>query len=240
VSVGVSCSAHRNALGRIGLDGVFLEDFDRDPARFLPKALPVLQGASGLGGAVRIRLDQPIGEICRQLGQYPVGTLVLLSGVMIVARDVAHARFHELLKAGRPLPDYLGKHPVYYAGPAETPPGGVIGSFGPTTAERMDAYLPELMSHGASLITLAKGGRAPSVAAACRKYGGFYLGAMGGAAALLAREHIVHAEVIDYADLGMEAVRRIEVKDLPAFIVINNRGNNSPTLRLSTSMSGPP
>jgi fumarate hydratase class I len=225
VSLGVSCSAHRNAFGLINSAGVFLEDFDRNPSRFLPKAVAVLGGV-GVGGLPRIQLDQPIRDVCRQLAPYPVGTLVLLTGTMIVARDIAHARFHELLKTGRPLPEYLKKHPIYYAGPAETPPGEVIGSFGPTTAQRMDDYLPELMSRGASLITLAKGNRASSVVAACRDYDGFYLGTIGGAAALLAKEHIMYAEVIDYADLGMEAVRRIEVRDLPAFVVVDNRGND--------------
>ena len=152
--------------------------------------------------------------------------MVLLTGTLIVARDAAHARFYKLLKEGRPLPDYLLRHPIYYAGPAETPPGHVIGSLGPTTAQRMDGYLGEFMARGASLITLAKGNRAATVTEACRTHGGFYLGTIGGAAALLAKENVVASEVIDYADLGMEAVRRIQVQYLPAFIVVNDKGNN--------------
>ncbi len=151
---------------------------------------------------------------------------MLLSGTLILARDLAHARFHELLKAGRPLPDYLSRHVICYAGPAEAPPGAVIGSFGPTTAERMDDYLPELMARGASLITLAKGNRSAMVAAACRRFGGFYLGTIGGAAAWLARDHVLESEVIDYAEFGMEAVRRIKVRELPAFVVIDDKGSD--------------
>ena len=225
VSLGVSCSAHRNALGRIGPDGVFLEELDRNPGAFSPR--PWRCSMSGpAGGARRVDLDQPMDEIRRQLGRCPVGTLLLLSGTMLLARDLAHARFHELLEAGRPLPDYLSQRVICYAGPAQTPPGSVIGSFGPTTAERMDDYLPELMAQGASLVTVAKGNRSAAVVAACRAQGGFYLGTIGGAAAWLAKEHVLESEVIDYADLGMEAVRRIKVKDLPAFMVIDDKGND--------------
>jgi fumarate hydratase class I len=225
VSLGVSCSAHRNALARITADGIFLEEFDRDPARFLPKAIEVL-GLSGGETQAVIDLDRPIHEVCQSLSHFPPGTMVLLSGTMVVARDAAHARFYELLKQGRPLPEYLHQHPIYYAGPAETPPGCVIGSFGPTTAQRMDGYLAEFMAHGASLITLAKGNRSAAVTEACKANGGFYLGTIGGAAALLAKENIVASEILDYADLGMEAVRRIKVKNLPAFIVVDDKGNN--------------
>jgi fumarate hydratase, class I len=224
VSLGVSCSAHRNALGRIGADGAFLEDFDRDPARFLPKALDVLGRTLG-GNVPRINLDAPLREVCEQLLRYPAGTLVLLSGPLVLARDAAHARFHERLRAGQALPDYLARHPIYYAGPAATPPGQITGSLGPTTAERMDGYLPELIARGLSLITLGKGNRSAAVATACRQYGGCCLGTIGGAAAWLAKEHVVHSDVIDYADLGMEAVRRIDVRDLPAFIAVDCRGN---------------
>jgi fumarate hydratase, class I len=220
VSLGVSCSAHRNALAMINADGVFLEQFDRNPARFLPKATAALSSSAGLGAAPRIRLDEPAAAACRQLAAYPVGTLLLLSGTLVLARDAAHARFGYILQSGGTLPDYLFRYPVYYAGPAETPPGCVIGSLGPTTAQRMDEYLPDLLARGASLVTLAKGNRSPAAAAACRKYGGCYLGTIGGAAALLAREHVLRSEVIDYADLGMESVRRIEVADLPVFIVL--------------------
>jgi fumarate hydratase class I len=225
VSLGVSCSAHRNAIARIGADGLFLEAFDKNPARFLPKALSVLE-RSGVGSTPSIDLDRPMQEVCRTLSQHASGTLVLLDGTMIVARDAAHARFHQLLKENRPLPEYLKRHPIYYAGPAETPPGYVIGSFGPTTAQRMDGYLSDFMSHGASPITLAKGNRSPAVTEACRTYGGFYLGTIGGAAAILAKENIVESEILDYADLGMESVRRIRVKNLPAFIIVDDKGGN--------------
>ncbi len=225
ISLGVSCSAHRNALARINADGVFLEEFDHNPARFLPQALAVLQRAAGAAAAA-IDLDRPIGEVCRLLSHYRPGALVLLSGTMIVARDAAHARFNALLQEGRPLPEYLLRHPIYYAGPAETPPGHVIGSFGPTTAQRMDGYLAEFMARGASLITLAKGNRSATVTEACRAHGGFYLGTIGGAAALLAKENILASEVLDYPDLGMEAVRRIRVKNLPAFVIVDDKGNN--------------
>jgi fumarate hydratase class I len=167
-----------------------------------------------------------MADVSRTLSQYPTGAMVLLTGTMIVARDAAHARFHQLLKEGRPLPDYLLRHPIYYAGPAETPPGHVIGSFGPTTAQRMDGYLPDFMSRGASLITLAKGNRSAIVTESCRRYGGFYLGTIGGAAALLAKENIVENELLDYPELGMEAVRKIKVKNLPAFIVVDDKGKN--------------
>jgi fumarate hydratase, class I len=225
ISLGVSCSAHRNALARISADGVFLEDLDRNPARFLPKALAVLQKADGAATA-SVNLDRPIRKVCQLLTHYAPGTMVLLSGTMIVARDAAHARFYQLLKEGRPLPEYLLQHPIYYAGPAETPPGHVIGSFGPTTAQRMDGYLADFMARGASLVTLAKGNRSAVVTEACQTYGGFYLGTIGGAAALLAKENIVASETIDYPDFGMEAVRRIQVKNLPAFIIVDDKGNN--------------
>ncbi len=224
VSLGVSCSAHRNAFGRIGADGIFLEELDRNPGRFLPKAAAVL--ATAAGGAGRIDLDAPLDEIRRQLAAHPVGAMVLLSGTLVVARDLAHARFHELLASSRPLPEYLSRHVICYAGPAEAPPGAASGSFGPTSAERMDGYLPELMARGASLVTLAKGNRSPAVAAACRRFGGYYLGTIGGAAAWLAKEHVLQSEVIDYAEFGMEAVRRVKVRQMPAFIVIDQRGND--------------
>jgi fumarate hydratase class I len=224
ISIGVSCSAHRNSLARIGPDGAWLEDFDRSPARFLERALPVLEKAGQ--GAVRIRLDRPIREVCRALSAHPVGALVLLSGPLIVARDAAHARLARMLAEGAPLPSYFTECPVYYAGPANTPKGRVIGSFGPTTAQRMDAYVRSFMAAGGSFVMLAKGNRSAEVTAACREFGGFSLGTIGGAAALIARDHIVSERVIDFADLGFEAVRRIEVRDLPAFIVIDDKGNS--------------
>lgn len=225
VSLGVSCSAHRNALARITEQGIFLEDFDREPDRFLPQALEVLQQTER-AGAEAIDLDRSMKDICQSLSRLQPGAMVLLSGTMIVARDAAHARFYELLKQGHSLPEYLLKHPIYYAGPAETPPGFVIGSFGPTTAQRMDGYLAEFMAHGASLVTLAKGNRSAAVTEACKAHGGFYLGTIGGAAALLAKENIVASEILDYADLGMEAVRRICVRNLPAFLIVDDKGNN--------------
>ena len=158
------------------------------------------------------------------LGKYKAGSLVLLDGPLIVARDMAHARFIRDLRAGKGLPDYLKKHIIFYAGPAETPPGKAIGSLGPTTAQRMDAYVPELMRQGASLVMLAKGNRSSSVADACRKYGGCYLGTIGGASALIAQEHVIQSEIIDFAELGMDAVRRIKVRNLPAFIIIDRMG----------------
>ncbi len=222
VSVGVSCSAHRNALARIDADGAWLEELDRDPARFLTKAVAVLERATG--PARHVSLAVPPHEVCAQLRGTKPGTLVLLDGPMVVARDAAHARFARGLRETGTLPDYLRDHVVYYAGPARTPAGEVIGSFGPTTAQRMDPYVRRFMERGASLVMLAKGNRSREVAAACRDHGGFSLGTIGGAAALIAREHVVRDEVIDHADLGMEAVRLIEVRGLPAFVVIDDRG----------------
>jgi fumarate hydratase class I len=222
VSVGVSCSAHRNALARVDADGAWLEEFDRDPSRFLPKAVAVLERATG--AARHVSLAVPPRKVCAQLSGLAPGTLVLLDGPMVVARDAAHARFARGLRETGTLPRYLRDHVVYYAGPAETPPGQVIGSFGPTTAQRMDPYVRRFMELGASLVMLAKGNRSREVSAACREHGGFSLGTIGGAAALIAREHVVRDEVIDHADLGMEAVRRIEVRGLPAFVVIDDRG----------------
>jgi fumarate hydratase class I len=223
ISVGVSCSAHRNALARIGRDGVFLEDFDRDPARFLSRAMPVLSAAAR--GASRVDLGKPVRDVCAALSRLPVGTLVLLSGPMIVARDAAHARLASLLRQGKQLPDWFIGRPVYYAGPAATPPGRVIGSFGPTTAQRMDPYVRAFMAAGASLVMLAKGNRSREVAESCRDFGGFFLGTIGGAAALIAQEHISSERILAFPELGMEAVRLIEVTDLPAFIVIDDKGN---------------
>jgi fumarate hydratase class I len=222
VSVGVSCSAHRNALARIDADGAWLEELDRDPARFLPRAVGVLERA--MGAARRIDIALPPQEVRRQLSGLALGALVLLDGPMVVARDAAHARFARMLRETGALPAYLRDRVVCYAGPAQTPPGHVIGSFGPTTAQRMDPYVRDFMRAGASRVMLAKGNRSREVSAACREHGGFSLGTIGGAAALIAKEHVVGDEVIDFADLGMEAVRRIEVRGLPAFVVIDDRG----------------
>jgi fumarate hydratase, class I len=224
VSVGVSCSAHRNALAKVGTDGAWLEDLDRNPSRFLGPALEVLKKTEQ--GAPRISLDRPIREVCAELSRHPVGALVLLSGPMIVARDAAHARLARLLAEGKPLPAWFKDRAVYYAGPARTPPGKVIGSFGPTTAQRMDPYVRSLMEAGGSLVMLAKGNRSKDVIAACREFGGFSLGTIGGAAALIARDHVVSERVVDFADLGFEAARAIDVRDLPAFIVIDDKAGS--------------
>ncbi|MBF0405730.1 MAG: fumarate hydratase [Candidatus Riflebacteria bacterium] len=220
VSVGVSCSAHRNLLGKITKDGAFLEQLEFSPGRFLPEL-----SKTGNLQAISIDLNQPVDAVKKMLSSQPIGAMVMLSGPLIVARDLAHVKLLELVKAGKALPDYFKNHPIYYAGPAKTPPNMVIGSMGPTTAERMDSYLETFMAHGASHITLAKGNRASSVAESCKKYGGFYLGIIGGSAALLAKENITDCSVIDFPELGMEAVHRIIVRDLPAFIIVNSQGN---------------
>ncbi len=222
VAIGVGCNADRNLKAKITSEGLFLEAVERHPTRFLEAAGPEAAGASGIA----VDLDRPMPEIRKSLAALPVGSLVRLSGPLVVARDIAHARFKaDLDRTGR-VPDYLKKHPVYYAGPAKTPRRYASGSFGPTTAQRMDGYLADLMKAGGSLVTLAKGNRAAGVTEACRTYGGFYLGTIGGAAALMAAEYITASEVIDYADLGMEAVRRITVKDMPAFLVCDDKGGN--------------
>lgn len=220
VGIGVSCNADRNLKAKINRNGIFIEALDRNPARFLKKIEKLK-----LEEAPAINLDQPIEELIAELSRYPVGTRLKLSGTLIVARDIAHLRLKKMLDSGQPLPEYFKNHPVYYAGPAKTPPGMPTGSFGPTTAQRMDNYVEEFMKAGASRIMLGKGNRSEKVVEACRRYGGFYLGTIGGAAALVAREHIVSSELVDFADLGMEAVRKIVVKDLPAFIIIDNRGH---------------
>ncbi len=220
IGIGASCSAHRNIRGRVTRDGVLLEKLDRNPERFLPK-LNVLEGRR----SVELDLDRPMAEVRAELARHPVGTQVNLTGTLIVARDVAHARIQEQMDAGRPMPEYLKRHPVYYAGPAKTPPGLPSGSFGPTTAGRMDPYVDGFMARGGSLVMLAKGNRAESVTESCRKHGGFYLGTIGGAAAVVA-EHITSSELVEFPELGMEAVRRITVKRLPAFIICDDKGNN--------------
>jgi fumarate hydratase class I len=189
-------------------------------------AAPMATAKASAAGGRAIDLDKPMDDIRAQLGRCAVGDRVLLSGKLIVGRDAAHQKWHELIEAGKSLPAYLAEHPIYYAGPADTPEGKTIGSFGPTTAQRMDAYADELMSRGASLVTLAKGNRASSWTAACKKYGGFYLGTVGGAAALIAEENIVESVTIDYPELGMEAVRLIKVVDLIAFVISDDKGND--------------
>jgi fumarate hydratase class I len=222
VSIGVSCNADRNILAKITPQGVFLENLERAPERFLEAAETDLKDTP----ASRIDLNKPMDEIRRELSKRKAGDRVLLSGPVIVARDMAHARLFETLKNGGSLPAYFRDHPVYYAGPSKTPEGYAIGSFGPTTAQRMDSYLPDFMAAGLSLVSLAKGNRRPSVTEACKKYGGFYLGTIGGAAALLAAENITKSEVLDFPEFGMEAVRRIEVRDFPAFVLSDDKGND--------------
>lgn len=222
VGIGVSCCADRNILARISSEGVFLEQLETDPAKYLPD----VKTSALSQESVRIDLDRPISETLKVLSGLKIGTRLSLNGTLIVARDIAHARFRELLQRGKPLPDYLKKHPVFYAGPAKKPEEFACGSLGPTTAGRMDSYTELLQKNGASLIMLAKGNRSKDVVKACQKYGGFYLGAVGGAAAQTSAEHITSCECIDYPDLGMEAVWKISVKDFPAFIIIDDKGND--------------
>lgn len=222
VGMGVSCSADRNILARIDARGLWLEQLDTDPGSLIPERYRGREDA----GAVAIDLDRPMAEVLADLGRHPVATRVRLNGTIIVGRDIAHARWKALLDQGRPLPGYLKNHPVYYAGPAKTPPGRPSGSFGPTTAGRMDSYVELLQSHGGSLVMIAKGNRSPEVTESCRRHGGFYLGSIGGPAALIAEECITAVECIDYPELGMEAVWRIKVRDFPAFILIDDKGND--------------
>jgi fumarate hydratase class I len=222
VGMGVSCSADRNIKGKITRDGIFLEKLEANPGRFIPAAERTLKDDH----VVRIDLRQPMPAILAELSKHPVTTRVLLTGPLIVARDSAHAKLKERVDAGQGLPDYFKNHPVYYAGPAKTPKGYASGSFGPTTAGRMDSYVDLFQSHGGSMIMLAKGNRGPAVTAACKKHGGFYLGSIGGPAAILAKENIRKVEVIEYPELGMEAIWRIEVEDFPAFILVDDKGND--------------
>lgn len=221
VGIGVSCSADRNIKAKITREGIFLEQLETDPGRFLPP-----QGAGAEAKPVAIDLNRPMAEIRAALSEFPIKTRLSLSGPLIVARDVAHARIKQMLDAGGAMPQWLMDHPVYYAGPAKTPEGMASGSFGPTTAGRMDGYVDEFMAKGGSLVMLAKGNRSPVVRDACAKHGGFYLGSIGGPAAVLAQENILKVEVVDFAELGMEAVRRIWVKDFPAFVVVDDKGND--------------
>ena len=222
IGIGVSCSADRQILGKITAEGVFLEELEANPARFLPD----IEDASLGGEVVLIDLAQPMGEIRQVLSRYPIKTRLSLTGTLIVARDIAHAKLKERLDCGEGLPDYVKNHPIYYAGPAKTPVGYASGSFGPTTAGRMDSYVDAFMAAGGSFVTLAKGNRGAEVRTACRKHGGFYLGSIGGPAARLAQDCIRKVEVIEYPELGMEAIWRIEVVDFPAFIVIDDKGND--------------
>ncbi len=222
VGLGVSCSADRNIKGKITKDGIFLEKMETNPGRFIPAAQRTLKDDN----IVKIDLNQPMEQIRAELSRHPVTTRVSLTGPMIVARDIAHAKLKERVDAGQGLPQYLKDHPVYYAGPAKTPTGYASGSFGPTTAGRMDSYVDLFQSLGGSMVMLAKGNRSAQVTAACRQHGGFYLGSIGGPAAILAKENIKKVEVLEYPELGMEAVWKIEVQDFPAFILVDDKGND--------------
>jgi fumarate hydratase class I len=224
VAIAVSCSADRQALGKITAEGVFLEQLERDPARFLPDTTDEHLGSDT--DVVRIDLNRPMSEIRAELSRYPVQTRLSLTGPLVVARDIVHAKIKERLDAGEEMPAYLRDHAVYYAGPAKTPEGYASGSFGPTTAGRMDSYVEQFQAAGGSFVMLAKGNRSQQVTDACRRHGGFYLGSIGGPAARLAQDCIKSVDVVEYAELGMEAVWRIEVEDFPAFIVVDDKGND--------------
>jgi fumarate hydratase, class I len=222
VAIAVSCSADRQALGKITTEGIFLEQLETDPAQYLPETTDTEID----GDVVRLDLSRPMSEIRAELSRYPIKTRLSLTGPMVVARDIAHAKIAERLDAGEAMPSYLRDHAVYYAGPAKTPDGYASGSFGPTTAGRMDSYVEQFQAAGGSFVMLAKGNRSAAVTAACRQHGGFYLGSIGGAAAKLAQECITKVDVLEYPELGMEAVWRIEVRDFPAFIIIDDKGND--------------
>jgi fumarate hydratase class I len=224
VAIAVSCSADRQALGKITAEGVFLEQLETDPVKYLPDI--EVQHLAEAGEVVKIDLTQPMGEILATLSQHPVKTRLSLTGPLVVARDIAHAKIKELLDAGGEMPAYLRDHPVYYAGPAKTPEGYASGSFGPTTAGRMDSYVEQFQAAGGSMVMLAKGNRSKQVTEACQAHGGFYLGSIGGPAARLAQDCIRSVSVLEYEELGMEAVWKIEVEDFPAFIVVDDKGND--------------
>jgi fumarate hydratase, class I len=222
VAMAVSCSADRNVKAKINKEGIWIEELDRNPERLIP--LELKKGKHEHG--VKIDLNRPMKDILAELSKHPVSTPLLLTGTLVVARDIAHAKFKELIDAGKGVPQYLKDHPVYYAGPAKTPPGKPSGSFGPTTAGRMDSYVDLLQSQGASMVMIAKGNRSQQVTDACKKHGGFYLGSIGGPAAVLAEENIKKVECIDFPELGMEAVWKIEVESFPAFILVDDKGND--------------
>jgi len=222
VGLGVSCSADRNIKAKINKDGIWLEKMETNPGRFIPAAQRLIKEDN----SVPIDLNRPMDVIRAELSKLPVTTRVALTGTIIVARDAAHAKLRERLEAGQGLPDYVKNHPIYYAGPAKTPKGFASGSFGPTTAGRMDSYVDLFQSHGASLVMLAKGNRSQAVTDACKKHGGFYLGSIGGPAAILAQDNIKKVELLEYPELGMEAIWKIEVKDFPAFVLVDDKGND--------------
>lgn len=225
IAIAVSCSADRQAKGKITKEGVFLEQLEHDPARFMPDVTQEHLIESS-GGVVNIDLNQPMAAVLTELSKHPIKTRLSLTGTLVVARDIAHAKIKELLDTGKELPQYMKDYAVYYAGPAKTPTGYASGSFGPTTAGRMDSYVDQFQAAGGSMVMLAKGNRSKQVTDACKSHGGFYLGSIGGPAARLAQDCIKKVEVLDYADLGMEAVWKIEVEDFPAFIVVDNKGND--------------
>jgi fumarate hydratase class I len=220
VGLGVSCSADRNIKAKITKEGLFVEQLEKNPRRLLPEMPPQLEPP------VTIDLDRPMAEVLAELSKYPIKTRLKLNGTLIVARDMAHAKIKEIIDSGKPMPEYFKNHPIYYAGPAKTPEGMPSGSFGPTTAGRMDSYVDQFQSVGGSMIMLAKGNRSKDVTNACGKYGGFYLGSIGGPAAILAKENILSVEVVDFEEMGMEAVRKIRIKDFPAFIITDDKGND--------------
>jgi len=222
VGMGVSCSADRNIKAKINKEGIWIEKLETNPGRFIPEELR----QAGEGNAVKINLNQPMADILKELDKYPVSTRLSLSGTIIVGRDIAHAKLKERLDRGEGLPQYVKDHPIYYAGPAKTPKGMASGSFGPTTAGRMDSYVDLFQENGGSLIMIAKGNRSQQVTDACKKHGGFYLGSIGGPAAILAQESIKKVECLEYPELGMEAIWKIEVEDFPAFILVDNKGND--------------
>lgn len=227
VAIAVSCSADRQAKAKITPEGVFLEKLETNPSQYLPELSDAdIDHEGGDETAVKIDLAQPMEKILETLSQYPIKTRVSMTGTMIVARDIAHAKIRERIEAGAPMPDYMKNHPVYYAGPAKTPDGMASGSFGPTTAGRMDPYVGPFQAQGGSMVMVAKGNRSKQVTDACRQYGGFYLGSIGGPAAVLAKDCIKKVEVLEYPELGMEAVWKIEVEDFPAFIVVDDKGND--------------
>ncbi|MFN5982372.1 MAG: fumarate hydratase [Fluviicola sp.] len=220
VGLGVSCSADRNIKAKITKDGLFVEQLETNPRKYLPEMPPHLEPP------VTIDLDRPMSEVLAELSKYPIKTRLKLNGTLIVARDMAHAKIKELLDSGQPMPEYFKNHPVYYAGPAKTPAGMPSGSFGPTTAGRMDSYVDQFQAMGGSMIMLAKGNRSAEVKNACKKHGGFYLGSIGGPAAILAKENILSVELVDFEEMGMEAIRKITIKDFPAFIITDDKGND--------------
>ncbi|MBQ3121827.1 MAG: fumarate hydratase [Bacteroidaceae bacterium] len=222
VGMGVSCSADRNIKAKINQDGIWIEKLDDQPATLIPEELRT----ANEGEVVRVDLNRPMSEVCKQLSQYPVATRLSLNGTIIVGRDIAHAKLKERIDRGEGLPEYIKNHPIYYAGPAKTPAGMACGSMGPTTAGRMDSYVDLFQSHGGSMIMLAKGNRSQQVTDACQKHGGFYLGSIGGPAAILAQNNIKSIECVEYPELGMEAIWKIEVEDFPAFILVDDKGND--------------